>query len=91
MQFKIGQRRRKNAAGLAARDGGSLAGFTIAGPDHRFMPAEARIDGPSVLVSSAEIKDPVAIRYAWAGDPVSNLVNKEGLPASPFRSDEWTQ
>ena len=55
------------------------------------MPAEALIDGASVVVSSPDVKDPVAVRYAWAGDPVSNLVNKEGLPASPFRSDEWTQ
>jgi len=76
-------------AGLAARDGGSLAGFTIAGPDRRFVPAEARIDGNSVVVGSPEVKDPVAVRYAWAGDPVSNLINKEGLPASPFRSDQW--
>ena len=66
-------------------------GFTIAGQDRRFVPAEALIDGASVVVSSPDVKDPVAVRYAWAGDPVSNLVNKEGLPASPFRSDEWTQ
>jgi len=75
-------------SGLAARDGGALAGFTVAGADGRFVPAEARIDGSSVIVSAAEVKEPVAVRYAWAGDPVSNLVNKEGLPASPFRSDE---
>jgi sialate O-acetylesterase len=66
-----------------------LTGFTIAGSDRRFVPAEARIDGNSVVVSSPEVKDPVAVRYAWAGDPVSNLINKEGLPASPFRSDDW--
>jgi sialate O-acetylesterase len=40
-----------------------------------------------VVVSSAEVKNPVAVRYAWAGDPVCNLINKEGLPASPFRSE----
>jgi sialate O-acetylesterase len=77
-------------AGLAARDGGALAGFTIAGQDHHFVPAEARIDGnSSVVISSPDVKDPIAVRYAWAGDPVSNLINKQGLPASPFRSDEW--
>jgi sialate O-acetylesterase len=76
-------------AGLAARDDGSLVGFTIAGPDRRYVPAEARIDGASVVVGSPEVKDPVAVRYAWSGDPVSNLTNKEGLPASPFRSDDW--
>src|SRR5437667_4147781 len=82
-------------SGLASRGdprgGGSLTGFTIAGQDRRFVPAEALIDGATVVVSSPDVKDPVAVRYAWAGDPVSNLVNKEGLPASPFRSDEWTQ
>jgi sialate O-acetylesterase len=75
-------------SGLAARSG-ELTGFTVAGPDRRFVPAEARVDGESIVVSSAEVKEPVAVRYAWAGDPVANLVNKEGLPASPFRSDEW--
>src|SRR5205823_11999883 len=78
------------ASGLAARSGGELPGFTIAGQDRRFAPAEARMDGDTVIVSSPDVKDPVAVRYAWAGDPVSNLINKDGLPASPFRSDEWT-
>jgi sialate O-acetylesterase len=75
-------------SGLAVRGDGSLAGFTVAGADHQFVPAEAHIDGATVLVSSPDIKDPVAVRYAWAGDPVCNLINQEGLPASPFRSDE---
>ena len=77
------------ASGLAARSGGELTGFTIAGQDRHFVPAEARLDGDSLVVSSSDVKDPVAVRYAWAGDPVLNLVNKEGLPASPFRSDDW--
>jgi Domain of unknown function (DUF303). len=75
-------------AGLAARGEGSLTGFTIAGPDRHFVPADARIDGDTVVVSSPDVKDPAAVRYAWAGDPVCNLINKDGLPASPFRSDE---
>jgi sialate O-acetylesterase len=76
-----------SGSGLAVRGDGGLTGFTVAGPDHSFVPAEARIDGDTVVVSSAEVKNPVAVRYAWAGDPVCNLINKEGLPASPFRSE----
>ena len=76
--------------GLAARNGEKLAGFAIAGSDRNFVAAEARIEGDTVVVSSPEVKEPVAVRYAWAWDPVSNLINKDGLPASPFRSDEWS-
>jgi sialate O-acetylesterase len=75
-------------SGLAVKGEGTVAGFTVAGSDHHFVPAEAHIDGATVVVSSPDIKDPVAVRYGWAGDPVCNLVNKEGLPGSPFRSDE---
>jgi sialate O-acetylesterase len=74
-------------AGLEARGGGALKGFTIAGPDGRFVSAEAQIDGDTVVVSSAEVPHPVAVRYAWEDDPVCNLFNKDGLPASPFRTD----
>jgi sialate O-acetylesterase len=73
--------------GLKARGGGKLTGFTIAGKDGKFVPAEAKIAKDTVLVSNPEVKDPVSLRYGWAADPVSNLVNKEGLPASPFRAD----
>lgn len=76
--------------GLAARNGEKLAGFAIAGGDRNFVLAEARIEGDTVVVSSPDVKEPVAVRYAWASDPVSNLINKDGLPASPFRSDEWS-
>jgi sialate O-acetylesterase len=75
-------------SGLEARDG-ELKGFAIAGPDRKFHWASARIEGDSILVSSPEVSAPVAVRYAWAGSPVSNLYNKEGLPASPFRTDDW--
>jgi sialate O-acetylesterase len=74
-------------SGLAVRGDGTLTGFTVAGSDHNFVPADARIDGDTVLVNNPEVKDPVAVRYAWAGDPVCTLINKEGLPASPFRSE----
>jgi sialate O-acetylesterase len=75
--------------GLVARDGGILKGFTIAGPDRDFLPAEAVIKGDKVFVSSDKIKNPVAVRYAWEKDPECNLYNKAWLPASPFRSDDW--
>ena len=72
--------------GLQARGGGELTGFTVAGRDGNFVPAEAKIDGGTVLVSSAAVTDPVAVRYAWQDDPGCNLINQEGLPASPFRA-----
>lgn len=75
--------------GLRARGGAALVGFTIAGADQVFVPAEARIDGKTVVVSSSEAPEAVAVRYAWANDPDNNLTNAEGLPASPFRSDQW--
>jgi sialate O-acetylesterase len=74
--------------GLQAK-GESLQGFTIAGADRRFHHAAARIEGHSVMVSSAEVEAPVAARYAWSDSPETNLYNKEGLPASPFRTDDW--
>jgi sialate O-acetylesterase len=75
-------------SGLRAR-GDKLTGFEIAGADRRFVPAEARIDGATVIVSSPQVQSPAAVRYAWANDPVANLINAEGLPATPFRTDRW--
>jgi len=75
--------------GLKARGGGNLEGFVIAGRDRRFVWADARIDQDTVVVSSADVADPVAVRYAWADNPACNLVNRQGLPASPFRTDDW--
>jgi len=74
--------------GLQARGGGRLTGFTIAGADGRFVPAEAAIDGDTVLVSCPEVEAPAFVRYAWEDNPDANLVNREGLPASPFRSGD---
>ncbi len=74
--------------GLAARNG-ALKGFVIAGPDRKFVPAEARIDGADVVVRAPGIGQPAAVRYAWADAPECNLCNREGLPASPFRTDAW--
>jgi sialate O-acetylesterase len=74
--------------GLAAR-GGTLRGFEIAGDERKFVDAEAKIDGKTVVVSSSAVPLPVAVRYAWADNPACNLFNKSGLPASPFRTDDW--
>ena len=68
---------------------GEIRGFAIAGRDSQFKWAEARIDGKDVVVWHAEVKKPVAVRYGWADNPVCNLYNEAGLPASPFRTDSW--
>jgi len=75
--------------GLAVRDGEKLKGFAIASEDKKFVWAEARIEGGTVIVSSPQVGSPVAVRYAWANNPECNLVNKAGLAASPFRTDDW--
>ena len=75
-------------AGLFSKDG-ELKGFSIAGGDRKFVWADARIEGDTVVVASADVKEPVAVRYAWHDCPVCNLYNKAGLPASPFRTDDW--
>ena len=74
--------------GLVAK-GDKLTGFAIAGEDRKFVWADAQIDGNSIVVSSPEVANPVAVRYGWANNPDCNLYNKEGLPASPFRTDNW--
>jgi len=67
-----------------------VKGFAIAGEDRQFVFAEARIAGPdTVVVSSPDVARPVAVRYAWAANPDANLFNSAGLPASPFRTDDW--
>ncbi len=66
-----------------------LVGFAIAGEDRRWFEAEATISGNSVILSSPDVPKPVAVRYGWANGPKANLANKEGLPASPFRTDDW--
>jgi sialate O-acetylesterase len=75
-------------SGLVAK-GEQLTGFTIAGEDKTFHNAEAKIAGDTVVVSSPEVATPVAVRFGWANYPVVNLWNKEGLPASPFRTDDF--
>ena len=77
---------KNTGSGLVARDG-APASFAIAGKDGNFVWADAKIDGDTVLVWSDKVKEPVEVRYAWAGYPGNaNLYNKEGFPASPFRT-----
>ncbi len=72
-------------------DGSVLQGFAIAGSDRKFYWADARIEnGDQVVVSSPDVPRPVSVRYAWADNPACNLTNESGLPASPFRTDDWT-
>ncbi len=77
--------------GLMAKGDGPLRGFAIAGKDKKFVWAEAKIEGDTVVISSPEVKDPVAVRYAWADNPNCNLYNSADLPASPFRTDDWAK
>ncbi len=85
-------------SGLSARQGGNLNGFTIAGKDRKFVKANAEIKIQTtdneqltrLIIWSDQVKDPVAVRYAWEDNPdEANLMNEEGLPASPFRTDDW--
>jgi sialate O-acetylesterase len=75
--------------GLAATTGTAVKGFSIAGEDRNFVWAEAEIHGTKVIVQSASVPNPVAVRYAWADMPDCDLVNKVNLPAAPFRTDTW--
>ncbi len=77
----------KHVGGGLVAEGGILKGFTVAGTDGQFHPADARIDKDRVVVTSSAVPKPVAVRYGWANVPDVNLFNKEGLPASPFRTD----
>lgn len=74
--------------GLIAKDG-KLTGFTIAGADQKFVEAQAEIKGDKVIVSSSSVSQPVAVRFGWENWPVLNFWNKAGLPASPFRTDDF--
>jgi sialate O-acetylesterase len=79
----------KHTDGGLVTSGGELKGLAIAGEDHKWVAANARIEGEKVIVSSPDVKSPKAVRYAWAANPDCNLFNGAGLPASPFRTDDW--
>ena len=78
-----------HVAGGLVCSGAALTHFQIAGRDSRFVEAAARIDGDSVVVSSPDVPEPIAVRFGWEAAPEPNLYNSEGLPASPFRTDNW--
>ena len=78
-----------HAAGLKSRDGKPLGEFEIAGADGKFVAAEATIDGDAVVVQSKEVASPTQARFGWRNVANPNLVNKEGLPASPFQTANW--
>jgi sialate O-acetylesterase len=79
----------RNSEDLKASDGGKIKGFAIAGEDRKYYWADVEIQGDHVLVSSPQVPNPVAVRYGWDDDPDCNLINSTGLPASPFRTDDW--
>ena len=76
-------------SGLKSRDGKPLAEFEIAGADDKFVPAEAAIDGTAVVVQAQEVTAPTQVRFGWRNEANPNLLNAEGLPASPFQSNNW--
>jgi sialate O-acetylesterase len=78
------------AGGLASKEDKPLTHFQIAGDDQKFVDAKAMIDGETVVVESEQVAAPKAVRFAWNGVAEPNLFNKAGLPASPFRTDDWT-
>ena len=77
--------------GLKTPNSEDVRGFAVAGPDRKWVAAKAKIDRDSVVVWAPGLKKIVAVRYGWAANPVCNLFNSAGLPASPFRTDDWKQ
>jgi sialate O-acetylesterase len=75
--------------GLVFRERNGESNFLVAGKDSMFVKANVEVDGKSLIVYSDGVKDPVAVRYAWTNEAVATLFNKEGLPASTFRTDNW--
>lgn len=89
LTFDVGDGGELKIGSNAQCDDAELRGFAVAGADRKFYWAKAEIDGETVVVSAPEVERPVAVRYAWADNPICNLTNGAGLPASPFRSDVW--
>ncbi len=77
--------------GVVLTQVGALPGLVIAGEDRHFVPAELRIEGDAIVVSSPAVARPVSVRYAWGANPVAGLFNQSGIPVSPFRLDDWLE
>jgi sialate O-acetylesterase len=77
------------AEGLKPAAGDKFQGFAIAGEDQKFVWADVAVEGDHLVISSPQVPKPVAVRYGWGNNPAANLVNKAGLPASPFRTDSF--
>jgi len=86
--YDVSTRRKQVLPLVRNRPGSQLEGFAICGADRKWVWADAEIQGQTVVVSAPEVKAPVAARYGWADNPTCNLYNKEGLPASPFQTDD---
>ena len=77
-------------AGMDTFDIRTPIGFAVAGEDKKFVWADAKLSGTNkIVVWSDKVAKPVAVRYAWADNPVANVQNREGLPLTPFRTDDW--
>ncbi len=70
---------------LTTVNGAAVAGFMVAGSDGKFYPGEAQIEGDQISIGSARVPEPLSFRYGWAAVPTGNLINADGLPASPFQ------
>lgn len=81
----------KNTDGGLVMKGDKLGEFSLAGKDHKWYWADARIDGDSIIVSSPNVPEPKGARYAWQANPLATLFNGAGLPATPFRTDDWPE
>jgi sialate O-acetylesterase len=81
---------KNSASALVAKNRyGYVLGFEIAGSDQQFKYAAATIDGKKIILYNKEVSKPVAVRYNWSSNPEGNLFNEAGLPAAPFRTDDW--
>ena len=88
--YDVMRRAGKTAPLVRNSPSSQLEGFAICGADKRWVWADAKIDGDTVLVSSDEVPAPIAVRYGWSDNPTCNLYNQAGLPASPFRTDDFS-
>jgi sialate O-acetylesterase len=75
--------------GFRPFDVNEAVGFAVAGEDRKWYPAIGKVVGDKIEVSAEQVADPVAVRYAWADNPVCNVYSKSGLPLTPFRTDDW--